>query len=132
MHTEEAREVNPDILMMFDKLPAALPIYEAAEAKLCAAFPDARIKVSKTQVSFYNRYLFAALWPPLRKIKGRPGVYLVLTFGLGHRLEHPRIVESVEPYPGRWTHHVLLASPEELDELVMGWVQEAYDFSMYK
>ncbi len=129
---ENERGVNPDILMVFHKLPAAYPIYEATEAKILSAFPDIRIKVSKTQVSFYNKYLFAALWPPVRKIKGRPGLYIVLTFGLGYRVEHPRIVESVEPYPNRWTHHVLIAKPEEMDDQIMNWLQEAYDFSMHK
>ncbi|WP_343224108.1 hypothetical protein [Pseudoflavonifractor capillosus] len=35
----------------------------------------------------------------------------------------------MEPYPNRWTHHVLLT---RLDETVMGWVEEAYQFSMEK
>lgn len=122
----------PDILMMFEKLPAALPLYEAGEAVILATFPDTRIKVSKTQVSFYNKHLYAALWPPLRRIKGRTGVYIVLTFGLGRREEHPRIVQSVEPYPNRWTHHVLIETPEEFDAQVMEWLREAYDFSMIK
>lgn len=124
--------MNPDILMLFDKMPAALPLYEAAEAKLLAAFPDARIKVSKTQVGFSNRYGFAYLWPPIRRIKGWPKVCIVLTFGLGYRLEHPRIAEAVEPYPRRWTHHVVIGKAEELDEQVFGWLREAYDFSMAK
>lgn len=124
--------MNPDILMLFGAKPELLPIYEAGEAKIVKAYPDVRIKISKTQVSFSNRYGFAYLWPPTRKIKGRPGAYLVLTFGLGYRLAHPRIIESVEPYPGRWTHHVLLTSPEEMDDEAMGWVAEAYEFSMHK
>lgn len=124
--------MNADILMVFEKMPAGLPLYEAAEGKILALLPDTRIKVSKTQVSFYNRYLYAALWPPLRKIKGRQGTYIVLTFGLGHKQAHPRILESVEPYPGRWTHHVLIAQPEDMDEQVMGWIRQAYDFAMIK
>jgi len=124
--------MNPDILMMFDKLPGALPLYEAAEALILELFPDVNIKVSKTQVGFSNRYGFAYLWPPARKIKGRPGRYIVLTFGLGRRAEHERIVESVEPYPGRWTHHVLISSADDLDEQVTNWLREAYDFSMTK
>lgn len=51
MNIEHARVINPDILLMFDKLPAALPLYEAAEAEILAAFPNIRIKVGKTQVS---------------------------------------------------------------------------------
>lgn len=124
--------MNPDILSLFDQLPTALPLYEAAEAEILAAFPEVRVKVGKTQVGFYSRYRFAALWPPKRRIKGRQGVYIGLTFGLGHREEHPRIMEAVEPYPGRWTHHVLIAAPEEMDAQVMDWLRAAYGFSMIK
>ncbi len=44
----------------------------------------------------------------------------------------PRIALAVEPYPNRWTHHVLLTCLDDLDETVMGWVEEAYQFSMEK
>ncbi|MDL2288107.1 DUF5655 domain-containing protein [Oscillospiraceae bacterium OttesenSCG-928-F05] len=124
--------MNPDIMMLFGRLPGALPIYEAAEGKILAAFPDVKVAVKKTQVSFSNRYGFAYLWPPTRKIKGRPGLYIVLSFGLGYRLEHPRVVESAEPYPGRFTHHVLIGSAEEMDAQIMTWLKEAYDFSAAK
>lgn len=124
--------MNHELFMVFQKLPAAIPLYETAEFAIMTAFPETRIKVSKTQVSFYNKHLYAALWPPLRKIKGRPGMYIVLTFGLMRKIEHPRIVESVEPYPNRWTHHVLVEKPEDMDEQVMEWLREAYDFAMAK
>jgi len=51
---------------------------------------------------------------------------------LGYRAEHPRIVEAVEPYPNRWTYHVIIARPEEIDEQVMTWLREAYDFALNK
>lgn len=124
--------MNFDILMLFDKKPDALYLYEAAEAFILELFPDVKIKVSKTQVSFSNRYGFAFLWPPNRRIKNKPGTYIVLTFGLGRQEVHPRILESVEPYPGRWTHHVLISSPDELDEQIKNWLIEAYNFSMMK
>lgn len=124
--------MNPDILMMFDKNPAALPLYEAAEAMILEIFPDVKIKVGKTQVSFSNRYGFAYLWPPSRKRKGWPSLFVGLTFGLGRQETHPRIAESVEAYPGRWTHHVLISSTDDLDEQIKDWLQEAYGFSMIK
>lgn len=124
--------MNTDIIMLFNKMPEALPIYEAAEAFILEQFPDAVMKLSKTQISFSNRFGFAILWPPNRKIKGRAGVYIVLSFGLGRRAEHPRIVESVEPYPGRWTHHVLISSADDLDDELKAWLQEAYDFALTK
>ena len=39
---------------------------------------------------------------------------------------------STEAYPGRWTHHVLVGTPDEIDEELLGWVQEAADFSAAK
>jgi len=41
-------------------------------------------------------------------------------------------VEAVEPYPNRWTYHVIIARPEEIDEQVMTWLREAYDFALNK
>lgn len=66
------------------------------------------------------------------KAKERPAVYIVVTFGLGYKVESPRIDVAVEPYPNRWTHHVLISSAEELDEELMGWVKEASVFSAGK
>ena len=45
------------------------------------------------------------------------------TLGLGRRVEHPRILQAVERYPGRWTHHLLLTAPEDVDGLLAaaGW-----------
>lgn len=114
---------NPDILMMLGRNPSLLPLYELAEEKILT-LPDVRIKAGKTQVGFYNRHLFAALWT--RKN------FLGLSFGLGYRLEHPRITESVEPYPNRWTHHVHIREPGDIDEQLMAWLREAYDFALNK
>lgn len=68
----------------------------------------------------------------LRKKKELPPAYIVVTFGLERRETSPRVAAAAEPYPNRWTHHVLIERPEELDEELMGWVKEAYDFSAAK
>ena len=44
-------------------------------------------------------------------------------------MESPRIDAAVEPYPGRWTHQVLISKAEEIDEMLMGWAKEAAAFS---
>lgn len=119
-----------ELLTLFQGVPGALPLYQEIEARICAAFDDVHRKVGKTQVSFSNRYGFAYVSLPRKKIKDGPAV--VLTFGLAYRLVHPRIMLAVEPYPNRWTHHMLLHAKEELDDEVMGWLREAYDFSMSK
>jgi len=69
---------------------------------------------------------------PVRKAKERPGAYIVVTFGLGYRVESSRIDGAVEPYPGRYTHHVLISGAEEIDGELMGWVKEAAAFSAGK
>ncbi len=47
-------------------------------------------------------------------------------------VETPWIFQAVEPYPNRWTHHVIIQSAEEIDEELMGWVQAAYAFAQNK
>ena len=41
---------------------------------------------------------------------------MTVTFGLGYRKDSPRIDVATQPYPGRWTHHVMVGSAEEIDE----------------
>lgn len=125
--------MNQDILYFFDKKPEALPLYEAFERKVFEQVDGVEVKVQKTQIAFSNRHNFAVVsFLPVRKAKERPEAYIVVTFGLGHRVESSRIDVAVEPYPGRWTHHVLISGPEEIDEELMGWVREAAAFSAAK
>ena len=69
---------------------------------------------------------------PCRKAKDRPAVWMTVTFGLGYHKESPRIDVATEPYPGRWTHHVMVGSVDEIDEELLGWIQEAAEFSASK
>ena len=69
---------------------------------------------------------------PWRKVKGWPEEYLLVSFGLAYKKKSPRIVQAVEAYPNRWTHHVLLTRPEQVDDELMDWIGEAYRFAMVK
>lgn len=125
--------MNENVLYFFDGKPEALPLYEAFEQKVFAAVENVKVKVQKTQIAFAGRHNFAfASFLPVRKAKDRPEVYIVVTFGLGYRAESPRIDAAVEPYPGRWTHHVLVSEVDEIDDELMGWVREAAAFSEAK
>ena len=121
-----------DVLAFFAGKPWALPLYEALFARMDRLFPEAAVKVQKSQISFYGRHLFAAVSLPVRRKKTWPEECIIVTFGLGARVEDPRIAVAVEPYPNRWTHHVLVSQPEEVDEKLLGWLQEAYTFSECK
>lgn len=124
--------MHPDELLFFDKMPAMLPVYARLREQLEAAYPNLGIRVGKSQISFRNRYGFAAASLPWRRVKGWPAEYLLVTFGLARRLDDPRIAQAVEPYPNRWTHHVLVQTPEEVDETLLRWIDEAYWFAQSK
>lgn len=124
---------NSDALFFFEQHPAALPLFEAFECKLSQAVGDYSVRVQKTQITFSNRHVFACVsFLKVRKAAQRPPVYIVITFGLPYRVESPRIDAAVEAYPARWTHHVLIAKPSEIDAEMLTWVREAYDFAAAK
>ena len=125
--TRSGSEVLPEALAVLFK-PDLVPLYQAVEAWILSLVP-AEVEVRKTQVSFRYGSCFAWVWPPIRPIKGRPDRYVVLTLSLGRQIEHARILESLEPYPGRWTHHLLIQSADDLDETLDGWIRDAADFA---
>lgn len=87
------------------------------------------IEVKKTQISFGTKRKFAWVWLPQTWVGNRPGNSITLTFALRQSVSHPRIAEWVEPYPGRFTHHVVLRQESDIDELVIGWLEQAYSES---
>lgn len=119
-------------LMFFDKMPQMFPVYRALKEHLENRYPEMRTKVSKTQISFSNRYVFAMASLPWRRVKNWPKQYLLVSFGLSYKKESPRIAESTEAYPNRWTHHVIAEREEDIDTELLGWLDEAYRFSKTK
>ena len=121
------------VLFFFrDHLPA-LPLYEALADRILSEFPETTVKVQKTQISFANKHNFAFVsFLPVRRAEDRPPVYITVSFGLRRREDSPRIDVALEPYPNRWTHHMLVSSRAEIDEELMGWIREAAAFSAGK
>ena len=125
--------MNADILFFFNDHMDALPLYERLEGLILEQIPDVKIKVSKTQISFSNKRGFAFVsFNPCRKAKERPEAWITVTFGLSYRKDSPRIDVATEPYPNRWTHHIMVGSEEEIDIELMGWIREAAEFSASK
>ena len=118
--------MNSDILFFFGEHMDALPMYEKLEEQILAQIPDVKIKEAKTQITFANKWGFAFVsFNPCRKAAQRPKTWMTISFGLGYGQESPRIDAAVEPYPGRWTHHVMVGSTEEIDGELMDWIKEA-------
>lgn len=125
--------MDEDTLLFFAGRPEALALYEILKQQILSRITNVKIKIAKTQITFANPKGFAFVsFLPVRRAKQRPPVYLTVTFGLGYRKESARIDSATEPYPNRWTHHLILSRPEEVDDELMAWLKEAADFSAQK
>lgn len=125
--------MDQDVLFFFEKAPDALPLYQTLEQKLREILPDMTLKVGKSQISFYLGHQFGcASLLAVRRKKDLPSPYLTVTFGLAYPVEHPRIAVKTEPYPNRWTHHVVIGQPEDVDEELLAWLKEAAEFAATK
>ena len=122
-----------DTLFFFDRHRAAYPLYERFQEKLLARFPESRIKVQKSQISYYNRHLYACVsFLKVKKKAELPEDCFVLTLGLPAPPESDRVAAKTEPYPGRWTTHFVIGSPSDLDEELFDWIAQAYQFAQAK
>lgn len=124
--------MTDDELLFFDSMPQMLPIYEAFCRGLEQRGLAFTAKVGRTQISLRNRYVFAAVSLPWRKVKGWPEEYLLVSLGLSYHKESPRVAVATEPYPNRWTHHILLTTANEVDPELLDWAEEACQFAMVK
>ena len=100
-------------------------LFEAVSATIEAIGP-AEMRVTKSQVAWKRRVNFAFVWMPGMYLK-RSTVPLVLTVDLRRRDASPRWKQVVEPYPGRFVHHMELRSGEQIDDEVKGWLREAWE-----
>ena len=123
--------MTQDELQFFAGHGAALPIYTELRSRVFAQWPDVEVRVARTQITFKARYGFAFV-STRRMGRHCPEVFIIVSFGLGRELRHPRIFAASEPYPGRWTHHCVVSSPEEVDGELMAWLDEARCFALTK
>ena len=99
-------------------------IFEAVRDAVDAV-GQAELRVTKSQVAFRRRRAFAWAWMPSTYLHGRHAP-LVLTISLRRRDPSTRWKEIVEPTPGRFTHHLELYAPSDIDDEVRAWLQEAW------
>lgn len=125
--------IGSDVLAFFEGHEDALPLYEAFETCLHGLYPDAGRRVQKTQITFFNRHVFACVsFARVKRKAELPNPYLVVTLGLPHPLESERVAVLSEPYPGRWTTHIVIGSFEDVDDDLLSWLGEAYAFAESK
>ena len=124
------REPEADTLMFFDEHPKAVPLYEFLEKTIYGIFPVVNKRVQKTQISFSNRHLFACVsFARVKRKADLPDPFIVVTLGLPYALESERVAVKTEPYPGRWTTHIVVGNIGEIDEELLTWIRQAYVFA---
>ena len=110
--------------------PAARELYESLRKELVWRYPDMEIRVAKTQVSFFDPLMFGCVsFTRVKRKAEMPAHFITLTLGLPEPVDSPRIAVKCMPYPGRWTHHIVLSSPEELDDELFSWIERANQFA---
>lgn len=125
--------VTAEVLRLFGGDAAALALYENFAEAVCRRFGAVRVKAQKTQIAFSDRHIFACVSQlRVRPKTLLPPAYIVVTLGLPEPLNSQRVAAKTQPYPGRWTHHFVIGSAEELDGEFMGWVEAAYRFAQEK
>ncbi len=103
------------------------PLFEALRRAIDELGP-VELSVTNSQIAFRqtaHRAAFARVWLPRRYLQDR-GAPLVLTLGFRQRDTSPRWKEIVEPQPGRFTHHLELWSPAEIDDEVRVLLRAAW------
>lgn len=119
-----------DEMVFFEAQTGEFELYETLKNKIVEGFPEADIQVKKTQINFKNRHIFACVSSQrVLKKSMLPDQYIVLTLGLPYPLESPRVAVKTEPYPGRWTTHIVLGTATEIDDELIAWISDAYQFA---
>ncbi len=100
--------MDQNTLFFFNQKPEAIPLFEV---RLLAELEGVVIQPQKSQITLKNRRVFGAVsFLAARKAKDRPDPYITITLGLNRREGSPRIDQASEPYPGQWTHHLVIGS----------------------
>jgi hypothetical protein len=88
-------------------------------------FGPVELRIGKSQISFRRRVAFAWVWMPAKYLRGKAAP-LVLTLSFRSRDGSPRWKQIVEPAPGRFTHHLELYTPADIDQEVCAWLRDAW------
>ena len=69
-------------------------------------------------IFFKGRRTFVELRPKAK--------WVDLSFGLNRRVDHPRITRTTRTKTSRTYHAVRVRAPEDIDEVVLGWLTESF------
>jgi len=116
---------TPEEAFFFAGKPLEAALYEALMQRINETLPPYELRVQKTQITLVNPKVFACV-----SLKWKD--CLTVTFGLPDRVVSPRIDQAAEVRPGRWTMHVKVYCPTEINAELMDWLGAAYAFAAHK
>lgn len=111
----------------FEEEPGCTACFEALCDALMKRFPGTELLRQKTCLSFSDGrpYCYVSL-PKGWNRKKNPERHIIVSFGLEMPVPDPRIWQAVRIRPDRWTHHVIVAAPEEIDDQLLAWLDWAH------
>ena len=118
-------EFLPDELC-FLPYPELMGTYRALRAELLARYPSTELRPRRTQTGFAEKYVYAVASP------GAPERYVLLSVVLPEPSGSPRDAMAVEAAPGRYTHHIVIASPEDIDGEALGLAALSHEFAVQR
>lgn len=104
--------VSLEELLFFDGKEGALPLYLALRARVLSQLGDCQMLAQKSQITFRAPHPYCWVSRPQRgNVRAQRAASLVVSFCVSMPVEDGRIWQRVEPYPGRFMHHVILNNP---------------------
>ena len=97
------------------------PIFEAVHRHL-ASLGDVYVEPVSVGIFFKVHTTFVQLRPMTK--------WVALSFSSPDRIDHPRISRKPTLWSGRWYHVVNVREADEIDDLVTGWLTQAYDLEV--
>jgi hypothetical protein len=122
--TEEHRAWAMTVDEYFAGYSESKQIFDAV-ATAIASIGEASVRPSKSQVAFRRRKNFAIAWVPAKYLKP-PVAPLVLTLSFPTRVASKRWKQVSAVAPRRFTHHLELHQPSEVDAEVRSWLRRAW------
>jgi hypothetical protein len=116
-----------DVHEFFTGYPRSRAIFDRLLEAAMALGPLG-LRVTKTQVALVRSKPFAWVWIPEVHLR-RAAAPLVLSFSFRERRPWIGWKEIYRAAPNRFTHHLELWSPEEVDADVRQWLREAWEGS---
>ena len=113
---------TPQEALFFAGKSAEMSLYSLLIERMKSDLPPFELRVQKTQITFVNPKVFACV---SLKWKGS----ITITFGLPDCVGSPRIHQTVQIRHHRWTHHVKVSHPDEIDAELMRWLDGAYAYA---